>query len=247
MNKDLKTILNTFQTKKTLCPKIFKNEKLNTGIKKTIEKIVDEFVDFVNIDFFIHDIVLTGSLANYNWSNYSDFDLHIMIDMDELSKDKVIRHLISEFFNSKKGEWNNKHDITIKGFDLEIYVQDINEEHISTGVFSIMNQEWIVKPKKIDDKFDRKMVEKKVKNYMDKIDEIEEKFRKGSDIHKQVDKLYNKIKKFRKSGLSKNGEMSYENLTFKVLRRNKSIEKLLNLKNRNIDRNLSLKEIHFLY
>ena len=40
-------------------------------------------MNYLGIDFFIHDILLTGSLANYGWSKYSDVDLHIVIDFDE--------------------------------------------------------------------------------------------------------------------------------------------------------------------
>ena len=34
--------------------------------------IVDEFVERLDLDAEIKDIIVTGSLANYNWSKFSD-------------------------------------------------------------------------------------------------------------------------------------------------------------------------------
>ena len=52
--------------------------------------------------------------------------------------------------------------------------------------------------------------------------------------------LYKKIKTFRQSGLESGGEYSYENLTFKLLRRNGYIEKLLKLKTDILNKKLSI-------
>jgi hypothetical protein len=120
-------------------------------IREKLLEISDSFIDFTEVDFFIHDLILTGSLANYNWSEYSDVDLHIMVDMDELNDDTdvnsdVLKNIVKEFFDAKKNNWNQTHDVKIKNFDVELYVQDINEEHVSSGVYSILNDEWVVEP-----------------------------------------------------------------------------------------------------
>ena len=60
------------------------------------------------------------------------------------------------------------------------------------------------------------------------------------DIDKMALDLRDKLKKFRKSGLESGGEYSYENLTFKLLRRNGYIQKLLRLKTQLKDRKLSI-------
>ena len=57
-----------------------------------------------------------------------------------------------------------------------------------------------------------------------------------------IDKYKDKIKKYRTAGLEKGGEMSDENLVFKVLRRNGYIQKLFDFKNDFIDKTLSMKE-----
>ena len=139
-NEDDKKILKSFKTKDSLSDNIFelsnKEYIMRPEIRKKLLEISDDFIETLGVKFFIHDIVLTGSLANYNWSNYSDVDLHILIDYEET---KFNLDLIKEFFDAKKNIWNEKHDVIIKGFDVEIYVQDISEEHVSSGVYSILH------------------------------------------------------------------------------------------------------------
>ena len=56
---------------------------------------------------------------------------------------------MKEYFDSKKSLWNQKHkDIKIFGFPIEVYVQDKNEPHASTGVYSLEKNEWKVKPQR---------------------------------------------------------------------------------------------------
>ena len=55
---------------KTLNPKIWVNDdKLNPEIRKNLLQTALDFVKFVKLKRLkIHDIVLTGSLANYTWN-----------------------------------------------------------------------------------------------------------------------------------------------------------------------------------
>ena len=82
-----KKIVKSFKTKDSLSGVIFDKSGseffMRDEIKKRLLEISDDFIGFLGIEFFIHDIVLTGSLANYNWSNFSDVDLHILIDFKE--------------------------------------------------------------------------------------------------------------------------------------------------------------------
>ena len=57
-----------------------------------------------------------------------------------------------------------------------------------------------------------------------------------------AEKLLDKIKRMRKAGLAEGGEFSVENLVFKKLRDNGVIEKLMKIKNDEIDKKLSLGE-----
>ena len=57
-----------------------------------------------------------------------------------------------------------------------------------------------------------------------------------------MEKIKEKLKNYRKSGLEKEGEFSYENLVFKFLRRSGHIEKLFNMLNKTTNKELSIKE-----
>jgi len=238
-----KKILKSFKTKDTLSDNIFemsdKEYLMRPEIRKKLLTIANDFIDTLGIDFFIHDVVLTGSLANYNWSQYSDVDLHIIIDFED-SKHNV--NLLKEFFDAKKAVWNDKHNVIIKGFDVEIYVQDISEPHVSSGVYSILHNKWIVVPEKNKVKIDDRKIIEKGEEFMSNIERLVEKTNKGENTLEAIDELRKKLKKFRQTGLESGGEFSYENLTFKLLRRNGSIQKLLDLKTQIIDKKLSLSQ-----
>lgn len=242
-----KQIVKSFETKETLSDQIFEEKKghfvMRDEIKKRLIEISNDFIESLGVEFFIHDVVLTGSLANYNWSQYSDVDLHILIDFDELDKDSkkdsiVLHSIMKEFFDAKKNVWNEKHEIKIKGYDVEIYVQDVNEEHISSGVYSILHNKWVLEPKKDKPNIDDRKILEKGEEFGKKIDRL---IQTPKDITiDQLEDLRKKIKEFRQSGLESGGEYSYENLTFKLLRRNGYIQKLLRLKTQLTDKKLSI-------
>jgi hypothetical protein len=193
-------IVGSFKPKDSLSNQIFevngKSFSMRDEIRKRLLEITNDFVDSLNVDVFIHDIVLTGSLSNYNWSQYSDVDLHILIDFDSVNKDKnssSFHAILKEFFDAKKNVWNEKHDIKIKGYDVEIYVQDIDEEHISSGVYSILNNEWVVEPKKEEANIDDRKILEKGEEYAKKIDKLI-KLGDKRDVTPDIETLRKKIK-----------------------------------------------------
>ena len=234
-------IVKSFEVRDSLSSDIFKKEGgeffMHKEIRDRLIEITEKFMDFIDIDFFIHDIILTGSLSNYNWSKYSDVDLHVLIDFDETDYNL---DLLKGFFDSKRSLWNKQHEITIKGFDCEIYVQDVKEEHHASGIYSILNDKWVVTPKKTIESIDKDMIIKKASDFEEKIDSIEKRFKGGDDVGDEIKTLKDRLKKFRQSGLDGDGEYSYENLAFKLLRRNGYIEKLLNIQTTNTDKKLSI-------
>jgi predicted nucleotidyltransferase len=236
-----KKIVKSFKVKDTLSNDIFDKSgemyNMRGDIRKSLLKIADDFIETLGVEFFIHDVILTGSLANFNWSNYSDVDLHILIDYKETNYDLS---LLKEFFDAKKNVWNEKHDITIKGFDVEIYVQDVDEPHVSSGVYSVLNNKWVVEPESKKPMIDDRLIIQKGEEYSIKIDNLIKRNEEGDDVLKDIDNLRMKLKTFRQSGLDAGGEYSYENLTFKLLRRNGDIERLLQLKSKITDKKLSI-------
>ena len=240
-------ILDSFNLKDTLNPKIWDNPedpkkaKMKPKVKQALMKIANEFIDYLGDDAFVEDITLTGSLSNFNWSEYSDFDLHILVDFERFEKEE---ETYKELFNLKKQVFNDKHDIKIFGYDVELYAQGSEEKHESSGVYSVMEDKWINQPEKLKVNIDKSVIEDKVKNWNEKIENALEEL-KGDDLgkgKKKIEDLKTKLKDYRKSGLDKDGELSYENLTFKFLRRNGMIEKLFNTYNNYMDKELSIEQ-----
>jgi predicted nucleotidyltransferase len=235
-----KKIIKSFKPKDTLSLQIFEEGEggitMRPEIRKKLLEISDEFVETFGVEFFIHDIVLTGSIANYNWSNFSDIDLHIIIDFKE---SKYNSDLVKEFFDAKKNVWNEKHEIVIKGYDVELYVQDVDEPHVSSGVYSVLHDKWEIEPKQEKANIDDNKILGKAEYYAKKIDSIVNSG-ENENILPSIEKLRSKIKEFRQCGLETGGEYSYENLVFKLLRRNGYIEKLLKLKTSITDKKLSI-------
>ena len=235
--------LSSFKVKDSLNPKIFDREQqMYKEIRTRLLMIADDFFETLDIGWVeIDDIVLTGSLANYNWSKFSDVDLHILVDFEDVDENV---ELVREYFNSKKNLWNEKHNITIKGYDVELYVQDTEEPHISSGVYSVLWDEWLVKPEKSSPKIDVKKVNQKANAIIDSINHFFNLF-KGGDYDKvirSIKTLKEKIKKMRQAGLDRDGEYSYENIAFKVLRRMEFLDKLGELETLAYDKSLTLDE-----
>ena len=215
---------------------------LDSNIADVLYDIAKDFFDSLELEWIdIVDIIITGSLANYNWSEYSDIDLHILVDFNEIDENM---ELVQEYLTSERLRWNRDHDIRIKGFEVEIYVQDTNEEHVSTGVYSIVNDEWHTKPTRESVEIDWTTVEKKATTLMADIDSVYSLFEKEDyvDAEKSALKIKEKIRKFRRAGLDDEGQYSSENIAFKVLRRNGYLEKLSSLRIMSYDKKMSLKE-----
>jgi hypothetical protein len=231
-------IVKSFYSKDTLSPDIFdKSGKMIESVRDKLLSVADNFIEFLGVNFFIHDVVLTGSLANYNWSEFSDIDLHVIIDYEDSGHNMS---LLKEFFDAKKNSWNKSHDVKIQNYEVEIYVQDVKEKHISSGVYSVLNNKWIIEPQKEKKKIDDRGILEKGEEYAKIIDKLISKNERGIDVSPEIDNVRRKIKRFRQSGLDQGGEFSYENLTFKLLRRNGYIEKLLDLKKEVTNNKLSV-------
>jgi predicted nucleotidyltransferase len=206
-----------------LSKKIWKDdENMRPDVQKALENIANEFLDYLKIDVDVEDVTFTGSYANYNYTPYSDIDLHIVIDFDKISNDE---DLVEGFMNAKKSYWNDRYDITVNGIEVEIYPQDSSEEHVSSGVYSIDQEKWIVKPEKFQKEPNLKSANKKFQMLKREISSAVE-----SEDLKSVERLLKKLRNMRKSALNKSGEMSVENIAYKMLRSEDLIQKLYDSK-----------------
>jgi murein DD-endopeptidase MepM/ murein hydrolase activator NlpD len=241
-------ILKSFDLQDELNSKIWIKTKgdnyvISQKVREKLLEIAYEFIESLKVDIIVSDVHLTGSLVNYNWSQYSDFDLHIIADFNQFPKKSL--PLYEELFKLKKTIFNSEQNIKIYGYDVEVFVQDENEKGHSAGIFSLISNDWLEKPKKEKFEVNKSVLKKKINQWTEKIDKILESAEEEKDLQKSkkiINNLKTKLKEYRKIGLEKGGEMSYENLVFKYLRRSGHIEKLFSFKKERLDKGLSLKE-----
>tara|TARA_R110001592_G_scaffold179925_3_gene421911 strand:+ start:811 stop:2946 length:2136 start_codon:yes stop_codon:yes gene_type:complete len=217
---------------------VWDGDVLRRNVLKSLRAIAQNFYEYLKVDVPIEGIWFTGSLANYNWTNFSDIDLHILIDYSKVGDDK---EFVFEYLDSKKDNWMNIHNISIKGFDVEVYAQDTNEEHRSTGVYEVKEDEWLRKPSKEKPSINKKSIRKKVKKIVDKLEKLDS-LTDNDEIQKKGKEIKNKLKKMRKAGLADVGEFSEENLVFKYLRNNGYIGNLFDSMRDAYDQSLSINE-----
>jgi hypothetical protein len=217
-NKDID--LSSLKPKETLNPGLWKDKNtLKDGILEQLLQIAADFYENLGLEAkLIKDITITGSSASYNWSKYSDIDLHILLDFKKVNKDL---ELVEEFFRGKTFAWNHKHNIIISDHEVEIYVQNTKEIHHSGGVYSLKSNKWVTKPTNTDVKIDYEGIQRKVATLIDCVERAEElatdkKHQKAHDYGKRIKE---KLKNMRTSGLETDGIYSIENLAFKMLRR----------------------------
>ena len=191
---------------KRLNPKLWDGDRLRPEVSSKLKDIARAFEEFVGIELDVIDYTITGSNANYTWTEYSDLDLHLIIPGTPTDEQR-------ELFTAKKALWAEQHDITIRALPVECYVQGSEEPHHSTGVYSLVKDRWQVEPKKVKPTIDDAAIEAKKDAMLAQIEQ--------ALLAKDLDKLRtvkDKITKMRKAGLARAGEWSVENLVFKILR-----------------------------
>lgn len=232
--------LSSFNIKKELNPQFWKDNRIDSRVRMKLLDIADDFIKYLNVDWVEpEDIVITGSLANYNWAEkYSDVDIHVIYDFSKID-DNI--EFVDEYFYSKKKLWNSEHNkINIYGFGVEMYVEDINNSSSSSGVYSLESDEWIETPnrdKLAFSKVNKDVIKNAVSYYTKKIDKLYDNYLSyGDDSYKlgkiqtKAEKLFSNIKKMRKNSLyTDKNEISNGNIIFKALRRLNYIEKLTNI------------------
>lgn len=242
--------LSSFRKNDKLADKIWNGNKLNSRVRLKLLDLADDFWDYISTKWVKRKaIMLTGSICNYNWSKFSDIDVHIVVDFSEVDERT---DFVREYYNSKKNDWNSTHDkLKIYGHTVEFYIEDVDDVTESTGKYDLEKNEWVSEPEVSDvkeiglNKYDIKNISSKL---MTKIDDIEEDISKTSDnailraLNKRSRSLLNKIKAIRKYGLKRSGEGDTYNIVYKVLRRSGYLDKLYSIINLSYDAENSLDE-----
>jgi hypothetical protein len=216
-----------------LSPIAWDGDQLRLPVRVALLRAAKFFTDYLDIpNFRVVDVVLTGSMANYNYTKFSDFDLHVVTRYSDLECDD----LAEAFYRAKKSIWNDKHDITISGHDVELYVEDVEQPPVSAGVYSLLQDRWLKKPDYSPPTVDDRAVNLKVADLAKQIDVAVDRADDPEDIYRITDKL----RKMRRTGLDTTGEFGVENLTFKVLRNLGYLDKLDQEYRRQQDQNISI-------
>lgn len=243
--------LSSFKKKHELVPNIWNPDgKLNSRIRLKLLDIADDFWEYVNLTWVKPSgIILTGSICNFNWSQYSDIDLHLIVDFDEIDEKT---EFVKDYLDSKKNEWNNEHSgLQIMGYPVELYVQNLGEMPESNGIYDLEENDWVREPNPDDIKsigLNKFSIKDKAAKIMTIIDDMYDALASTDDSHKieqmgdDASYLWKKVKEMRKSSLEKNGESGSGNIVYKILRRTGYLDRLFKLSNVVYDKTNSITE-----
>lgn len=208
-----------------LNPVLWIKDDLKKVIRDHLLEIAEAWRKFANIPTSaIKDILLTGGNANFNYTKYSDIDVHLLVDKSKIADCE--KKVLDDYLKDKKTLWSVNHNIKIYGYSVELYAQDIDEPTSSNqGVYSLKSGKWISKPEKELIDLKDKFLLKKIKSLKELIDHL---ISTRCDDIDELDEIKTKLRDMRAAGIKKSGEFSVENLAFKELRNLGYIDKLTN-------------------
>ena len=226
--------INVLSYHNELDPKFWKeDDKLDPKIREKLLRIARDFYESVRIETEIIDIYLMGSMANYNYTKLSDLDTHIVIDFEDVGPSDLVEKAV----DGERFQWNTRHNILLRGHDVELYIQDIKDKKPHAGIYSLMNDKWVQKPKFDPPKLTDEDILPKYHSYVFEIDELE-KMLKGETNTDELEKYYLRAKEIKKKlsearqiGINRAGEFALENLVWKKLRYDGYVGKLIDFKN----------------
>lgn len=206
-------------------------------VREKLITIANDVSEAAGVGKLIEDIQLTGSMANYNYTEYSDLDTHILLDFDKVNSDE---DLVKKALDGKRFIWNLRHDIKMGGQDVEVYFQDVDEPHNASGLYSLLRNEWITEPVHNEPQVDERDVTLKADRIKGEIADLEvaQQTSTGDDLEELQDSakaLRDKVAKMRKDSLNNDGEFGIGNLAFKELRNSDYMERLINVANKLYD------------
>jgi predicted nucleotidyltransferase len=233
---DSTTIDNAIEFRDKLNPKLWDDWNLNKDAEKHLKYVADRFVEWLEIPIDVKDIWIVGSMASFNYSDTSDIDLHIYVDLSKFKDKKTIKDLLE----TKTKLFKKLFPIKLFGIPIELTIEDDSNRAESPGIYSIKSGEWIKKPKKVDeDEVDT--------DDADKISGMWKKRIKAALQNKSLDSddlndLKDAIKDQRRKALRKDGEFSDGNIAFKDLRKTGYIDKIKDVRDAKFKKELTKTE-----
>lgn len=214
-------MINEYQTHNELNPKLWMGHQLKPKVRDGLMRIASKFIEFLGKDIPVIDVVLIGSNANYNWTKYSDIDLHVITNYLQIGTNL---HVVDDYMRAKKSVWSANYPLTYQGMNIELYAQDSNQQlHNSVGVYSILNNKWITKPAADIIQIDDTVIQQKADPYEYEINNLKP---DDAKLDFKIKTLLKRLRKLRQTGLDTAGEYSIENLAYKHLRNKGLIDRL---------------------
>lgn len=199
-----------FEIHSQLNNKIFNldDNLMKQEIRQRLIEIADLFVSSMqenNVPIKVYDYWLVGSNAAYNYTKDSDIDIHIIVDMDIVADQYLLRLL----YDYIKSSFSQKYDIMVKGHEVELYLEDIKTSAVTNGIYSLKQDKWIKfpqeqEPRIIDIEETPLFIE-----WLDRYEHLED-----EECEQFLDDLY----VMRKISLANEGEFGDGNLIFKEFR-----------------------------
>ncbi len=192
-----------------LNPKLWKNSnELRPEVQVALFKIAKEFYEFLDFDVPLEDVQVTGSQANYNYSDYSDLDLHLIVPYKQVQCDEPVEDL----FDTKRKLWKQVHDITVYGVPVEVYVED-SDKPTKGAAYSLMQDQWLRDPDPTEVEVDDDELRREIQIWLERMYAVVSE----GDLEK-MQYLKDQLQQYRKQALAKYGEHALENLVYKSLR-----------------------------
>ena len=229
----------TLEYHKELNSKFWNDQRLKPEVRKHLIMIADKWASFAKIPkSAISDMILTGGNANFNYTKFSDLDVHLITDFDQVSE--CDKEFVNEFLMDKKTIWQLTHDIKIYGVPVELFAHEDRPHKKKQGVYSLKKDKWLQEPKKEEIKYDEDdLLKSKVNHHVHMINYA---LKHHTDDLDTLKKMKDRIKGMRDSAIQKAGEFSVENLVFKELRNRGILDKMTDHIRNLQDKKLSLKK-----
>lgn len=221
----------------TLCPVLWDDHQhLDPKTRVNLLRMAYDFYEKTGFKAPIIDVYLMGSIANFNWNEESDTDVHVMIDYSQL---QMPEETIKEIIRTVGSQWNAEHNATVKGHKVELNLQNIKEQkpHV-TGIYSLTKDTWIRQPVYQNVQIDKMLIQTKYKGMKKYIEAV---INSGDEEAMKQAKKY--IDAFRQYGLDTKGELSTENIVFKILRSKGLLKMLKDAIISIYDKEMSVKEV----
>lgn len=200
-----------------LNPKIWNGDQLDPDVRSKVLEIVEEFKEYVEVPMEVVDVHILGSNASYNYTQYSDLDVHIVVNFEMMGD---CSEILQAYYDTERSSFNDKYDISIHGVNVEMYVEDVKANTVSNGIYSVYKDEWIKYPQRLD-KIPDIDLDPELSETIANIREI----LNGNDLDAVKD-LINELYLMRKNSLATDGEYGKGNQIFKEIRNQGLLDEL---------------------